>query len=244
MSKWTMSFAAVAVLGLAVSFAQAAPLASWDTSDLTAVDGSGATYAPSADAVAAGVAGAVLDVGPGMSRKVNQSGDILGYGAKGATEADLAAAIGQDDYFVVTITPDAGFALAISGVDFNFATEHNTGDITTVSLLSDLTQSTADTWDAADSLGSIGLDDIKDFSASVDLSGFSALQNITQAVEFRFYVHEAKYTATAYGFGTEDIANDPAVDDLVFNGTVVPEPTTMGLLALGALGVIRRRRRA
>lgn len=239
MSKWTMSFAATAVLGLAVSFAQAAPIASWDTS------GGDSTNGSLAGTPGANVASGVLDVGSGLDRETD--GTLDGYGGDAAATDTLALAIGADDYLSVVITPEAGYNMSFDNVAFNWADDRPKNG--TLSLLADVTQSTTGLWDASDVLAEVETPDTGQDSQvafNIDLSGVTGLQSVSSPVEFRLYYWGLeRANPDNFAIGTLAVnGNDPAEADLVFNGTVVPEPTTMGLLALGAVGVIRRRRRA
>lgn len=73
-----------------------------------------------------------------------------------------------------------------------------------------------------------GLAGAPDF-VNVDLSGMTAFQNLTSDVTFSFYL----YSSTAN--------QNTAIDNISFY--VIPEPASAGLLALGGLVALRRRRR-
>lgn len=65
-------------------------------------------------------------------------------------------------------------------------------------------------------------------SVPVNLSG-SAFQDLTGDVTFRFYVYSPGDGSTM------------EFDNITLNGALTPEPTTLALLGLGALGLLRRR---
>jgi len=71
---------------------------------------------------------------------------------------------------------------------------------------------------------------------SFDLSSISALNNAAN-IYFRLAVAS---TVSANG-GTVATAGTSRLDNVVIGGTVIPEPTSLALIALGALSLIRRR---
>lgn len=75
---------------------------------------------------------------------------------------------------------------------------------------------------------------------SYDLSGVSALQGVSGQIYFRL-----DPAVSASGSSTNGVMSQRAgwVDDVVVNGTVVPEPSSAALLGLGGLALILRRRK-
>jgi hypothetical protein len=76
-------------------------------------------------------------------------------------------------------------------------------------------------------------------TSTVDFSSITALNNVT-TVYFR--IADAS-TVSANG-GTTASGGTDRVDNVIIAGTVVPEPTSLGLIALGGFGLLRRRRAA
>ncbi len=82
------------------------------------------------------------------------------------------------------------------------------------------------------------------FEFSTDLSGYAALDGIT-TVDFYLYHYNPDGTASGYAQrGVGDAFQTDGENDLVVSGTVIPEPTTAGMLGLGTLvGLLVRRMR-
>lgn len=160
-------------------------------------------------------------------------GSLVLLSANDDQGADTAAAFANNGYFSFTVTPDSGFEMDLTSLDFLVATGGTT-ETRLYEIRSDLTGVTSlagpvsPTGTRAD--GKAGMDVV-----SIDLTGISALQNLTSAVTFQFI------TATTGNFNAS-----LEWDDISLNGTVsaVPEPSTYaifaGLLALGLVMVRRR----
>jgi hypothetical protein len=71
-------------------------------------------------------------------------------------------------------------------------------------------------------------------STSFDLSGVPSLQSRTNTTQFRFYVYDNSTVTTK--------VLRARVDNITVNGSVIPEPVTIGMLGLGSLIVLTLRR--
>jgi len=160
-------------------------------------------------------------------------------GAGGTTAAN---AISTGDYFRLTLTPDVGNSITVSSLSFDTFAATAGPSARQLYLFSDKTGFaggsellTASTVSGSPLIPYNTATAGQNFS--VDLSGVSALANITDSVTFRFYIQ----TPTA--------SQSLALDDITVNGVVaaVPEPSTFVFLSLGGLALLavsRRRRQA
>ncbi|MBX2851067.1 MAG: PEP-CTERM sorting domain-containing protein, partial [Phycisphaeraceae bacterium] len=117
-----------------------------------------------------------------------------------------------------TITPDAGVTLDFDDVVWDkgfFGAGLDDGAIRT-------------SLDGFAATVATGVDD--DALITFDLTG---LPDVTSEIEFRFYFTNDG-SASSWG--------DINGTGLTFNGTVVPEPGSLALIALGGISMLRRRR--
>jgi hypothetical protein len=188
----------------------------------------------------------------GYSGKFLRAVTQLGSG----TQTNEAQAVSTACYFNFVLTPASGFAINLSDISitgarggastprgfflassienpnnawgtahiFGIGSEQSTRPVLTTYNSSNYTS--FETGGAnASSLG----------DGTLSLSGISKYQNVTSPIEFRFYV-----LAPSNG-------NSIDFTDFAINGTVTPvpapEPGTVGLMGLGAVGLLARRRR-
>jgi len=143
----------------------------------------------------------------------------------------LANALTGADYFTFTLEASSTYAFSLSSMVFNFQAS-GTGP-QSWALFSSVTG-----WNEVDVLenwAGVG----NGVTETADLSGVTALQSASSAIEFRVYGYGASGTGGTGGF-------EGTGDDIVVNGTVapsaIPEPATMSLLGLGALAMVLRRK--
>lgn len=240
-------------LFLCSSFAHAATLAEFDFATTTGtaaatisatsiVTGSG--YSLSSFTGGAGLQGTVTTVSSGgvetqspitaasVTGTDNTRHLVVRVGGTNATSrTDEEGAVSFNDYYGFTITPDAGSVLSLTSLTYDATRTGNfDGRIFLRSSL-DGYNSTIHTYDllsapaALTNIGSISLP-----------SSFSSL---TSAVTFRFYF--ADNSASLTGIDT-NAGLVYRIDNLKLEGTV-PEPGSVLLIGMGALGILRRRRR-
>ena len=158
-------------------------------------------------------------------------------GSGGSTASN---AIVSGDFFKLTLTPTAGNSITLSSLSFDIFAATAGPSARQLYIFSDKTGIAAGSVLFTGSTVS-GSPLIPYNTAangqnfSVDLSGDSALANITDSVTFRFYTQ----TPTA--------AQSLALDNITFNGTVnpVPEPSFFAFIGLGgflALLLVSRNR--
>ena len=156
-------------------------------------------------------------------------------GAGGTTAAN---AISSGDYFKLTLTPTAGNSITLTSLSFDVFAATAGPSARQIYIFSDKTgfAGGSELFSAGTQSGSplipyntasVGQ------NFSIDLSGMSALANITDSVTFRFYTQ----TPTA--------SQGMAFDDITVNGSVasVPEPSVFALCGLGILVLLTVKRR-
>jgi hypothetical protein len=133
-----------------------------------------------------------------------------------------AAAVTANDYWTFTITPNAGIALNLSNLSFDYANYSNDATFPTETFFA---RSSQDSFGAnlaaavTSSTASAGA------FATASISLGAAFQNVTTPVEFRIYVSD----------GTTNANRGALLDNVVLSGTTsaVPEPATLMMLVLG-----------
>ncbi len=234
MIKTTKKYFTLMVMGIICgNLANAALLAGYNNDALT----NPATSAP-VTTTGAGVSNSAITQGPGVA---SVSGWPDGIGTRDNTSTTLAASIGNDDYFTLTIAPTGGNEIDFTDFFVLTTTANSTGAGGNLALFSSASGFAAanvlDTY-TLDASGSVAL---KTFST--DLSGTTALQNITSTVEFRLYYYNLSNVGSRMQFGnaySTDGLNDIAVSGLV---SPIPEPSSLILVAVALVGTVSYRRR-
>ncbi len=153
------------------------------------------------------------------------------------TTVNLATTLSNATYFSITLQPTSGYALNLASLSFEanaggtssprgFAVFSSIGGFSAGSVLSQDNNGTGGTLTARPT----------QTTYSVALSSLAGYQNVTDSIEFRFYVQGA--TAQSIDF-----------DNITINGSVsaIPEPSSYALLAGSTFLMVAlwsRRRRA
>jgi len=131
------------------------------------------------------------------------------------------------NYFYYSLTPSEGYRLNLTNLTFDHKKE-NSG---------------AKRWDVTYRVGSTGAftnvgngsaDNVTWISANDNLSGITALQNTANTIYFRIVASEASNNGKKW-----DLDNVTLTGDVL----MIPEPTTIAILALGGLMLRRPRQR-
>ena len=221
----------------------------WDNIRLEATgvdDTSGVDEIASYDFTGAGAASSDTEVNSTAGPYTVSTGGTSGisgssetaYSARAATTTSEAGAVAAGDFHEFTVTPDAEFIMNLESLEFKQAATSAAGGGDWSSSL--FVRSSVDSFAA--NVGAIStVDSVTNAAAGTDVAldlSDVAFQGITDPVTFRLYLYES---------GGSAAQEFHRLDDVVLNGTVVPEPSTLALAALGLLGITvcgRRRRRS
>ena len=213
-------------------------LAAWDMTGLPASQSSAPVTTVDAD-----MSSSDLTQGPRLTSTPGWPDALASHGESWRMGPDIWNSVALGSYYSFTLTPDAGKTVSYDSVDARLAVNAGGADTDiTFHLLSSQTGFTGN--DALDSIN-ILMPDPGDFvpaiyGATFDLSA-AGLTGISTATEFRIYVSVAS-GGNRNGIGhTWSGMSDP--DDLIVNGTVIPEPATLGLLVFVSGGMFWFRRR-
>jgi hypothetical protein len=174
-------------------------------------------------------------VATGTDLGFSNSGDNAFARSQGLVGTDETAAITHGAYMSFTVSADAGYELDLTSLTYKSVhNKTNLGnDQDTDATMNFFVRSSVDSYAA--NVGSVFSQGWNTSTANrtIDLNG-SAFQDLTSAVTFRLYVYESVQLDTIQG---------ARWDDVVLNGTVIPEPATLGLIAFSGIGVLFIRRR-
>lgn len=143
-----------------------------------------------------------------------------------------SAAVSNDDSWSFTLTPHAGVTMSLTSLDFQHG---NNSQATGVSFTSNfIVRSSLDGFSSNLGTGvysrTTSSTSATFSTANIDLSG-AEFQNLTAPITFKIFEFDASTNS-------QDIAR---LDNVVVNGTTVPEPT--GLVVLGLAAALWGRRR-
>jgi len=243
MSKTSRLLAISAVMCLAFAgAAQADLLLGWDfTAAGAPASTTGNVVSVNSTTNDTAIQTAPITRGPGAATAVNTFLDLnQGWGAMDGrrrfTSANLAAAKTAGAYFQWVVAPVSGNIMSLDSLDVvtyqSNVPNVNAGFIEIeYSLDNFVTAGT--TVGTINPVSNMWIGQNTNFS----LAGFANLQNTTSTVTFR-----------SYGYGFPDYHNVGLGQitgnntDVGVNGTVIPEPATLGLMAIGGLMMLSRKR--
>lgn len=218
----------------AITIANASMLAVWENDHLSGTPASTvAGEAPSGGFMHPDLTEAIMTRGSNASTYTNA------FAMRSGDEATLADAINANRYIAVTLTADDGLYFDSFSEFFVRLEANNIGDGRSVALFSSATG-----FSNGDQLWETPLA-VQWTTHTIDLTGVSELQNNTDlnTVEFRIYNwgSSSQWNALAVGRGFQ--VN--GTEDLRITGSisVIPEPSIFGLIGIGGLYVLYRRRR-
>ncbi|MGJ8655205.1 MAG: PEP-CTERM sorting domain-containing protein [Akkermansiaceae bacterium] len=160
--------------------------------------------------------------GNGMSDGVHADG--------GDITTDMNAAYAAGDYIEFLVTAGAGFTLDLTTLTFDFArAERGTNDYAVLTSVDGFSAYAA----LVDQAAPEGLPSVAGAAQSVDLSA-AAYQGLSD-ITFRVIFDDRQNDTGG--------ASASVIDNIIVNGTVVPEPSSTALLGLGGLALILRRRK-
>ena len=228
----------MAVMLVAATVVHADTIAAWDMSG-----NAGSAGTQVATTTGAGMTAGSFAVGPGLQTNAGWVDSVNSY-ADWQVSSSLEWALGGgQDYFSFSLTPGAGQTASYSNVYTRFVVNAgNTGTDINFALLSSQTGFTTNdvlgTFNAITGTATNFVPEV--FTVDFDLSGEAALQGVATATEFRIYTWK---NSGGNRIGIGKTWSGQTGDDLRVDGSVIPEPGTLGLLGFAAAGMLWFRKR-
>ena len=238
-----LAAACAATMGVSAANVRATVLAGWNF--YSSMNGSGTTSDGSVATVAAttvdsSVTTTAISRGSGMATAV-MAGNFAHTGAMNANQpgnSNLAAAETANSYFQFTVTPTS--TVSLSDLSF-YAYQQNTNSPTGVGVLYSLDGFSSSGSYAGGSSANLG-GDYQGTSYSVSLAGLSSLQNDSSPITFRIFLWGVGgYQDRGLGqvpSATAATTNDVELDGTAGSGPSIPEPATLGLMAVLGTGLL------
>ena len=221
----------VVLVSMVCSLSQAAVIAEYNFGADLAATTEGANVTASDIGLSSGLAG--------YGGRSGTGGGCFYARSSGTGVTDLAGAITDNDYLTFTIDVASGYEMDLTSMTLEQGYTRNssyTGKFLTANLLTSV-----DGFTSADSVSDItsyatisdsgSLPHYQTWTIDSEFSG-AEFQGLTGSTEFRFYLTDNTNSA--------DIIH--RMDDIVLNGTVIPEPATLCLLGLGSLVALKRKK--
>lgn len=230
----------IAITLVAATAVRADVLAAWDMSG-----NAGTAGIQAATTIGSGMTASDLSVGPGLQTGVGWVDAVTSYSDWQISSSLEFAISGGDDYFSFTMAPDAGKTVSFDNIYSRFVMNAGASDAAmNFTLMSSQTGFTTNSSSILGNLNIAALQAVEGYVPSVsdtdfDVSGVAALQDVATSTEFRIYTWK-DYGGNRIGIGKT--WSGLTGDDVRVDGSVVPEPSTMGLLGVAAAGMLWFRR--
>lgn len=220
---------------VAASISHAATLVTWNFNDGTTNASATAANLTAGAFTSAGGLGSLAVTANSTVRAVGDTGYVVTWTGASVAASGESGAITALDYFTFTLTPSAGHSLSIDQISF-YAWMNTSGTLTddyNYFVRSSATGATTlGTYTSALRVANNGTPTTAN-QYTLDLSGVTALQNVTTATTFTIGVY-LDNASTSF----------MRIDSVSLSGTITPVPEpTVALLALSAAIVIVFRRR-